>query len=43
MKRNRNSLVVAMNKRHGSGRPMKYRRDKRRNNPKKSWRQDEEI
>jgi hypothetical protein len=43
MKRNRNSLVAAMNKRHASGRPMKNRRDKRKNNPKKSWRQDEDV
>jgi len=43
MKHNRNSLVVAMNKRHVSGRPMKNRRDKRKDNPKKSWRQDEEA
>lgn len=40
MKRNRNGLVQAMNKRHTSARPMRDKRAKRSNNPKKSWKED---
>ena len=40
MKSNRNGYVAAMNKRHGSSRPMKDKREKRVNNPKKSWKEE---
>ena len=40
MKSKRNSLVAAMNKRHVRSRPMKDRRSKRMNNPKKSWKEE---
>jgi len=40
MKSNRNGLVQAMNKRHSASRPMKDRREKRANNPKRSWKEE---
>jgi hypothetical protein len=41
MKNKRNGLVQAMIKRHTSARPMKDRRDRRSNNPKRSWKEEE--
>ena len=41
MKSNRNGYVAAMNKRHGSSKPMKDRRDRRTNNRKNSWKEED--
>lgn len=41
MRNVRNNMVSAMNKRHTGSRPMKDRRDKRSNNPKRSWQEEE--
>ena len=40
MKHARNGLVQAMNKRHVAAKPMRDKRSKRKNNPKKSWKED---
>lgn len=40
MKKSRNTLVVAMNKRHNSKTIHHDRRERRKNNPKRSWKED---